>query len=677
MKKLLTGTVAALAMLAGTAHANMDYRAAGYSEPAIDIEKLSLPAVVQSVQISPSGERIMILKREARDGELIIEIRDMNNLSESMRRLNANPMDIIGAQWITDDLIFGTAYQQTRKSVPGPEEEVYDFATFSYSIDKDKFSTLSTSGLSKGGGDVSVVSVLPKEPDHILIATGKTDTSFGGDPANRFRPANYYKLNLRTGGKELVYRGTRERPAVQFDTDGNIIGASRLVDTFSREIQEVKAPGSKEWKTLWELDNNDHDNLHLSVGGGAVFVGESGYDPNIGLAMFRKLGEDKMGLYEVDLRTGEFGKEVFKTDKADVQGIIRNSNFWAGDRRLAAVTYPGPETMMHWVDPKEKALYDKIERQIPGDQQVRIASRSRDGSKMVVYTYSPQDPGTYYLLDGNKLTALGSRNPTLSADQLRPVEYHTFTSRDGMTIPVYVTKPKGNGPFPTVVMPHGGPHVTEVVDRMDMWAQMLATNGYMVLQPQYRMSTGLGREHFDAGYGEHGGKMQDDKDDAALWAVEKGWADPDRLAMYGFSYGGYAALVAGSRTPQIYQCAIAGAASANPEKNFRRRISAYTPKAINDWSERRGTIGFSAVRDVDNINIPVMMIHGNVDARVEYFHYKDYEKAVKKAGKKDMVKFVTVKDMDHGGFGFGFDNRLEYNSAVLDYLKNDCGPGGL
>jgi len=199
---------------------------------------------------------------------------------------------------------------------------------------------------------------------------------------------------------------------------------------------------------------------------------------------------------------------------------------------------------------------------------------------------------------------------------LSDVEFIRYPARDGKMIPAYVTKPKGPGPHPLIVMPHGGPHVNEVVG-YDEWGQFFANNGYMVLQPQYRMSTGWGKDLFDSAYGQHGLAMQDDKDDGALHLVKKGWVNPDRIAMYGWSYGGYAALVAASRDNNIYQCTIAGAAVADAKKVYMKRSGPNTPKAIDDWAQRRGMIGINPIDEVDKINIPVMMVHGDWDARVK------------------------------------------------------------
>ena len=191
------------------------------------------------------------------------------------------------------------------------------------------------------------------------------------------------------------------------------------------------------------------------------------------------------------------------------------------------------------------------------------------------------------------------------------------------------------------------------------------------------MSTGWGRKHFESAYNQHGLDMQDDKDDTALWAVKQGLADPDRMAMYGWSYGGYAALVAAQRDQNIYQCAIAGAAVADAAKQYRGRRNPFDPKALDDWSKNRGGTTVNPVAEIDKVNIPVMMIHPDWDRRVMYYHYKDYKKAAKKAGKDDMMKFVTIKGADHFSLTHMYEHQEQLYTELLDYLKNDCGPGGL
>ena len=198
----------------------------------------------------------------------------------------------------------------------------------------------------------------------------------------------------------------------------------------------------------------------------------------------------------------------------------------------------------------------------------------------------------------------------------------------------------------------------------------------MVLQPGYRMTVGWGKEHFDSAYGEHGGAMQDDKDDGALYLVEQGLVDPDRIAMFGWSYGGYAALVSLSREENIYQCAIAGAAVADPAKSYRGRGGGRnTPKAIDDWAQRRGMIGVNPIKEVDKVNIPLLMVHGEDDRRVLYYHFSDYKKVFEKAGKEG--QFLTLEDADHFYATLMYNHQQQFYTKMLDYLANDCGPGGL
>jgi len=231
--------------------------------------------------------------------------------------------------------------------------------------------------------------------------------------------------------------------------------------------------------------------------------------------------------------------------------------------------------------------------------------------------------------------------------------------------------PNGEGPFPLVVMPHGGPHVSEYVI-FDEWAQMLANNGYMVLQPQYRMSMGYGLEHFTSAFvrgSEAGGKMQDDKDDGALHLVEEGLVDPDRIAMFGWSYGGYAALVAASRTPQIYQCVIAGAAVSN----YRRQANEYGGgvKGRNKiWQEYQ----YNAVHPTDEVgkvNVPVLLVHGSVDQRVRPRQARMYLKELEKHNKP--YKYLELDGADHFSNTLFYGHKIELYESMIDFLTNDCG----
>ncbi len=641
-------------------------RNAGTSTVPIDV--WALRNVVNAVEVSPDGKHILVHKTETREGEYILEIYKTDDLSKPFRRLNADPMEITGATWVSDDVIFGSAWQQVRKAVREQEDETYNRASYFYSLEDNKFQQVR--------GTFRLVNDLPDEPDEILIGTGKDVTDNTGiDPFAAFRPISYYKLNLKRGTRKLVIQGNTKYSNILFDNQGNPRYAEGVDDDFTIKTY-YRLPGDGSWKQFGPTyDQNDHNNLYRFLGGVHGVKAFDPENPNIGYLVDNPDGGDKAALFKFDFAQGKIIEEMFRPELADVMGVQRHSI--PGNDTVVAAWYPGAKIERQWFDEEEQALHEALERQLPNGHFVRITSRSRDGQTMIVNNIGPKDPGSFWLVKDGQVAKLGSRNPLLSPEQLSDVEFITYKARDGMTIPAYVTKPKGEGPFPLIVMPHGGPHVNEVV-LFDEWGQMLANAGYMVLQPQYRMSTGWGQKLFDGGYGEHGGKMQDDKDDGARYLIEQGMVDPDRVAMFGWSYGGYAALVALSREEQLYQCAIAGAAVADPAKTFREgagRAGSRAPKALIDWAERRGTIGVNPIKEVSKVNIPLLMIHPEVDSRVLYYHFVDYKKEFEKTDKNG--QFVTLEGADHFSVTLMYEHQQQLYTKMLDYLANDCGPGGL
>ncbi len=633
---------------------------------AVPIDVWALRNVVNAVQVSPDGNHILVHKVESREGDYLLEIYKSDDLSKPYRRLNADPMEIISAQWVSDNYIFGNAWQVNRKRVKGPEEDIRDYLAYSYNLEANKFS--------KASGNFGIVNILPNEPDAVLIGGGNAVADpTGVDPFAAFRPRAYYKFNLKNGSRSLVLKGSEKYPTAVFDNDGNP-RYTQTQDPGSNTLKTYyRKPGDRSWTQFGEeFDLDDHENLYRVLGGIHGLVGFKHDDPNIGYIIDNRNGEDKAALWEFDFNTGQFGKKLFQDENADVTGVQTHSI--PGNDKLVAARYPGAKRERHWFDEEEKALHEALEQQIPYAHSIAISSRSRDGNTMIVQNSGPRDPGSFWLVKDGKMAKLGSRNPLVNPEQLADVKYIRYKARDGLEIPAYVTIPKGEGPFPLVVQHNGGPHVNAVIGYGEL-NQMLANAGYMVLYPQNRISTGWGQKHFDAGYGEHGLAMQDDKDDGVKYLIEQGLADPDRVAFFGWSYGGYAALVAASREQNLYQCSIAVAAVADAEKVYRTRSGSNTPKAIDDWAQRRGMIGINPINEVSKVNIPLLMVHPQQDRRVLYFNFVDYKKEFEKAGKEG--QFMTVEGADHFSNTWMFNHQQQLYTKMLDFLANDCGPGGL
>jgi dipeptidyl aminopeptidase/acylaminoacyl peptidase len=633
--------------------------------PSIPVDVWALRSVVNAVQVSPDGKHILVHKTPTADGEYLLEIYKTDDLSARPIRLNADPMEIISAGWVSDDYIFGTAWQLKRSKVRGPEEDARDYLAYAYNLKSGKFSRVP--------GNFQIVNTLPTDPDHVLIASGNAvSDGLGVDPIARFRPRSYYKFNLKKGTRRLIIKGNSKFPQVDaFDNEGN----PRYTSVFDRADGKLKEyfrrPGEGSWTQFQETDLEDQGNLYRILSNFHGMKGFSAEDPNIGYLVDNRDGEDKAALYEFDFNTGTVGKKLYQNDEADVMDIQFHSI--PGNDKLVAARYPGARMERYWFDEEEKALHEAVEKQIPYAHSVSITSRSRDGKTMIVRNTGPRDPGSYWLVKDGQMTKLGSRNPGLNPEQLADVKYMRIKARDGLEIPIYVTMPKGKPPFPVIVQHNGGPHVNGMVT-FDEMGQMLANNGYMVVHPENRISVGWGQKHFDAGYGEHGLAMQDDKDDAVKYLIEQGLADPDRAAFFGWSYGGYAALVAPSREDNLFQCTIAVAAVADAEKQYLGRRDG-SLKALDEWGKRRGTIGINPINEVAKVNIPLLMVHGDLDRRVLYYHYKDYKKAFEEAGKTG--QFVTLEGADHFGNTLMFEHQQQLYIKMLDYLKNDCGSGGL
>nr|WP_240902812.1 prolyl oligopeptidase family serine peptidase [Caulobacter sp. SLTY] len=243
-------------------------------------------------------------------------------------------------------------------------------------------------------------------------------------------------------------------------------------------------------------------------------------------------------------------------------------------------------------------------------------------------------------------------------------------------VPGFLTKPKasiwGPGPYPAIVLPHGGPWA-----RDDMgwdssgWTQYFAARGYAVLQPQYRGSEGWGQKLWRAGDSEWGQKMQDDKDDGAKWMIDQKIAAPDRIAMHGYSYGGYAAMAASVRPNGLYQCAVAGAGVAELE-TFRERNN---QNRIQREFQRPTVNGLEPLSQAGNIKIPIFLYHGDRDTNVLISQSERFVAAAQKSGQP--VKFLKLKDMGHSYGTWMSGQTAEVLTAVDNYLRTECGPGGL
>lgn len=630
----------------------------------IPLEYFALRDVISNVSVSPDGRHLSLMKIESRDGDPIIEIYDLQDMSAKPRRLGASPMEFQGHSWISDDIIVFSARQKLFNRIRGFNAGVYVGRVAAYRMSTGKFENF--------GNNTSIENLLPGEPNKILISESRSNRSFDqADPLAFLRPRAYYELDLTTGAKSLVFKGNSKIASATFDENGNPRSAGGLDPATDEIVYYGRFPGESNWREVYRRSTFDFEDF--------APIAYSKDDPKTGYVVATN-GSDVYGLWEFDWEKGAFGDLIFRHPEADVgrppapggNAGIYHPNGWARPNELVGVYHYGPKPVKVFFDEEVAALHQQLEDVIPYAHNVSIPSMSRDGDTFVVFNVGPRDPGTYYLVRDGGLQVVGKHAPLLQAEDLADVEFMEYRSRDGRKLRGYVTRPKGEPPFPLVVMPHGGPFVGEMPS-YDEWAQVLASRGYMVLQPQFLSSRGWGQKHYIDFLGQYGEKMSDDKDDGALELVRRGLVDRDRMAMFGWSYGGYASAAAAMRSPQIYQCTLPAAATLDIDlqKKYNQENALDASKL---FAERRYD-GLNPVQNVDKISVPMLLIHGDVDQRVPFEHFERMQRALRGSGKD--VDTLVLKGADHFFNTLFYRHFLQLYQGMTTYLAEDCGPGGL
>ena len=609
---------------------------------------------ITNVLLSPDGEKVALLRNDNFIIDRpILEVYDANNLGNRPFRMNSSNSEIIDFYWIADDKIVLTAKLREREKIEGYNEGVYEYLTGVLTLDKNPQKS-KLKNLNKRAGTRSrpyIESSLPKYPDNILLSVD----------------GKYYNYNVKTDKSRVITREHGGVYSIRFDEDANPRFARGYDAKKNERLFYYREADSKKWEVIHRQHISDFERWRIQ-----------GFDPANpnDLLIIANNGHDKQGLWSFDPKTKKYKELIYRRSDVDVVSTVDHTNRYTNEDTITAIRYfVGREEKFQWFDGEEQAIYEQLKSLVPNSDRLSIRSRSRDGMSMIIRNRGPRDPGTYYLLKNGEFKVIGSTKPGLSSEHLANVEAITYEARDGRKIRGFITTPNSKPPYPLVVMPHGGPFIGENPG-FNEWAQMLANRGFMVLQPQYRGSKYFGLDFYKTAFingGQGGYQMQDDKDDGALYLVEKGLVDPNRMMMFGWSYGGYASLIAAARTPQIYQCVIAGASFPDPIMQvnyYRNRLnrsggSTAAIEQLNMWLK-----SMSPLEQAAEVNIPILIVHGDVDQRTPPKAVRKYIKALKKYNKDH--KAVWLKGADHFQNSLFFRHKLEFYSEVEKYLKTEC-----
>ncbi len=496
-----------------------------------------------------------------------------------------------------------------------------------------------------------IIHWLPDDAYHVLIELGDRGSVF----------PSVYKLDVYRGDLKLVVAA--QPPVMDWTADP--AGVVRFGYGFRDDSGVYVARNGPDapWRTLEEFKRFDRTRFDPLAFGAR---------PNQ-LLVFAPY-EGRTAVWQIDLDGVAKGLElVFSRPDVDVGGILE----WPLDRHVAGFVYETDRPHTQFIDPHAAAIEETLERALPGAYHVVVDS-SRDESRLVTVSYSDVMPPRYHLLDTltGKLTELGRQHANLNEAQLAPMKPITVAGPGGIAIPGYLTLPPGAKPgerHPAVVLPHGGPYARDHWG-YDPLVQVIASRGYAVLQLNFRGSTGYGEQWRDAGHQAWGTIMHEDITAGARWLIAQGIADPTRMCIVGWSYGGYAALTGVEKEPGLYRCAvsIAGVSdmsqmALDDERFYGGKDSAGDAMGTDPAALRAE----SPLAHVDHIRVPVLLVHGEDDYTVLAEQSKAMDRALSQQGLRH--ELVLIKHGEHSLLRP--EMRLILYRKVTEFLRANLGPG--
>lgn len=646
---------------------------AAQAQPTIDLGAYArLPEITQ-VRISPNGEQLAMLTGADRS-EMRLLVTSLTG--DAPMAFDASSQDIndllaFGVNWLSDRYLLVSYRERTR--LPGAPADQADIGRLVvWDLEEGDYTEFAP--------NASIEAILPDQPDKIIVSAGITRFREGAAGRNRgdgrYVEVNLYEYDLDRDDYRRIQRGTPNTQNWVLDSNANPI--ARQDFSYEDRWQRVFSLEGRRSQMVYEegitFDDFGRSGRRIEARVGTL-IAPSGDGSGV---WFAELVDDDLirgSLF--DLQTGEIQSSLVAPDGFDLGGFVTD---WRNGEVIAA-TWTGRRQQFTWFDEEFGQLHQQISELFP-DSDVSLSSWDRDANRFVITVSGGQTSTDYYLLDrsSGELSFLQTQYPEVPQDRIHPVTTVDYRSSDGLSLWGYMTHPVDRPleNLPMVVLPHGGPQARDSYG-FDFWAQPLAEMGYLVFQPQFRGSDGQGDDFVRLGHGEWGRLMQDDVTTSVQHFVEQGMVDPDRVCIFGWSYGGYAALAGYSLTPDVYRCAIAGAPVSDILDMMAWQADQpgglgavnYWTEYIGDWrTQREEMISISPARNIPANAPPLMLIHGREDFIVPYEQAEIMQDAVQAAGKP--VELVTIEGDGHNLL---FQNsRLVTVQALHDFLMEHNPP---
>lgn len=625
----------------------------------IPLEAFFKDAQFTNMEISPDGKHLAVIYDTGTSNTLAImdvgltEIKAKINFGDYMR-IGSNIM------WPRDDRFILSyskfvGYLDTKGS-----PSIY----VAYDLDGENGRQLTVPQRTR----YRIISMMPSEPDKILVTK-----SHWADQGQ----TKLWTIDVDSGKERYVGGEPRGAQSIIADSDGIPRFATAYEEDDDDDIGKgkidffVKQTPNSDWRKVTMPD------LYKQ----GTRINLLGFNADNTIAYVESDIETKVpSIYAVDLATLE-SRLVHQETVAQISG--RGGLF---DGSLEVVTYARDYNRMVFLseDSQMKTIMTQLFATFGIDDtstNMRITSFTRDNNKMVISMSSDRDPGVFYLfnrgLDGSKpfIRELAVAKREIDPNLMAPMTPIQFTSRDGVELRGYKVLPiTGEAPYPMVQIIHGGPHGPRDYWGWNREAQFLASRGYAVVMVNFRGSGGYGDAFERSGYQEWGGKMINDMTDATLWMVENGYADQDKLCVYGGSYGGYGTLQSLVREPDLYKCGIG---YVGVYDLFEMKKSGDIPKRESGRKYLDRVLGtddarmreFSPALNVDKIKAELFIAHGSDDVRVPMEQYESLSKNLKRIGKPYIS---MVRDEGHGyqKDKNKYDFYAQMESFFAQHLKN-------
>lgn len=614
---------------------------------------------ILDASLSPDGSKVTFVVPGPQQSTVIEVIDMVSGDAKPIQYADGNPMKITSCNWASNDRL--VCYEYGVANLDGRRDLPYQRLV----------------SMKSDGSDVVALGTKSHQQDYAQLSDGRvldwSDGKSGTILVQRVYMSTTgtiaYMGDFRHGlGVDLVDAATGKAEHVEsiapyaqrYIADGQ--GHVRIMQTDESMRQRIFSSGVEtffyrqkndgEWKPFGTYSTVTDEGMYpIAVDGQA----------NVAYVLKKLNGRD--ALYRVALDGSMKTELAYANPQVDVSGVLTEGR----EGRVVGARYTTDKSYVEYFDPKYAALSDALAKALPQTPMITIIDSSADETRHLVYASSDTDPGHYYFFDttAKRLSPIADERPQLGGVAMGSVKAITYPAADGTKIPAYLTLPPNAADknLPSIVLPHGGPASRDQWG-FDWLVQFFVNRGFAVIQPEYRGSAGYG-EDWSNDNAFHSWKTAiGDVNDAGRWLVKQGVADPDKLAIVGWSYGGYAALQSNVLDPDLFKAVVA-IAPVTDLQVLRQQQQGFTSQRLAQaeiGSDAAILAAGSPAQHAGIFKAPVMMFQGTKDINVDPEEATLMDKQLKQAGKTSTL--VTYPGLDH---------QLDDSAARADMLAKADG----